>query len=171
MTTCRSARFGLVACAAVEPAATPPHEAIRNLLGQYCELIDAGDFDGLGELFADAVLRDSAGNETARGREGVTALYTATTRRHPDGTPRTRHLTANPIIEVDEATGTATARSAYVVLQATETVPFQPIISGRYRDRFTHTGAGWAFTERTFTVDLVGDLSDHLTFRLSPDAD
>lgn len=156
----------MVACAAVEG-----HEAIRNLLGLYCELIDAGDFDGLGALFADAVLRDPAGNETARGREAVTALYTATTRRHADGTPRTRHVTANPIIEVDEDAGTATARSSYVVLQATEAVPFQPIISGRYRDRFARTGAGWVFTERTFTVDLVGDLSDHLTFTLAPEGD
>jgi 3-phenylpropionate/cinnamic acid dioxygenase small subunit len=145
----------------------PSHEAIRNLLGRYCELIDAGDFDGLGELFAGAVLRDEAGNETARGRDGVVALYTATTKRHGDGTPRTRHLTVNSIIEVDEAAGTATARSAYVVLQATEQVPLQPIISGRYRDRFARTHAdAWSFTERTFTVDLVGDLSDHLTFPL-----
>lgn len=145
-----------------------PHEAIRNLLGRYCELIDAGDFDGLGDLFAGAVLRDEAGNETARGREAVIALYTAATRRHADGTPRTRHMTANPIIEVDEAAGTATARSAYVVFQATDAVPLQPIISGRYRDLFAldaGTGA-WSFTERTITVDLLGDLSDHLTFPL-----
>jgi hypothetical protein len=145
----------------------PPHEAIRNLLGTYCELIDSGDFAGLGELFAGAVLRDEAGNETAQGRDGVVALYTATTRRHPDGTPRTRHLTVNPIIHVDAAAGTATARSAYVVLQATDEVALQPIISGRYRDRFARLdGGGWAFTERTFTVDLVGNLSDHLTFDL-----
>jgi hypothetical protein len=151
----------------MEPPPQPPHEAIRNLLGRYCELMDAGDFDGLGDLLAGAVLRDESGTETARGRDGVVALYTATTRRHADGTPRTRHITANPIVEVDEAAGTATARSAYLVLQATGSVPLQPIISGRYRDRFARDAAGtWAFTERTFTVDLVGDLSDHLTFRL-----
>jgi hypothetical protein len=129
--------------------------------------MDAGDFDGLGDLLAGAVLRDEAGTETARGRDAVAALYTATTRRHADGTPRTRHITANPIVEVDEAAGTATARSSYLVLQATESVPLQPIISGRYRDRFARDAAGaWAFTERTFTADLLGDLSDHLTFRL-----
>jgi len=153
-----------------DPSSRPPsYEAIRNLLGLYCELIDAGDFDGLGALFADAVLRDDAGNETARGRDGVVALYTATTRRHADGTPRTRHLTLNPIIEVDEAAGTATARSAFVVLQATDAVPLQPIVSGRYRDRFARLdrlGGGWAFTERAFAVDLVGNVSDHLTFDL-----
>ncbi|HMG44690.1 MAG TPA: nuclear transport factor 2 family protein [Acidimicrobiales bacterium] len=145
---------------------TPPHEDIRNLLGRYCELIDSGDFDGIGELLAGAVLRDETGTEVARGRDAVTALYAATTRRHADGTPRTRHVTANSIIEVDEAGGTATARSAYVVLQATGSVPLQPIVSGRYRDRFARTTDGWAFTERTITVDLVGELGDHLTFPL-----
>jgi hypothetical protein len=145
---------------------TAAYEAIRNLLGRYCELIDAGDFGGLGELLAHAVLRDDAGNETARGRDGVVALYEATTRRHADGTPRTRHITANPIIEVDEAAGTATARSAFLVLQATAAVPLQPIVSGRYRDRFEVRDGAWAFTERAFAVDLVGDLSDHLTFEL-----
>jgi 3-phenylpropionate/cinnamic acid dioxygenase small subunit len=150
------------------PVATPPHEAIRNLLGRYCELIDAGDFDGVADLLAGAALLEESGGEIARGRDAIAALYAATTRRHADGTPRTRHLTANSIIEVDEASGTATARSAYVVLQATGALPLQPIISGRYRDRFTRTPTGWAFSERTITVDLVGDLSDHLTFPLSP---
>jgi 3-phenylpropionate/cinnamic acid dioxygenase small subunit len=146
----------------------PPYEAIRNLLGRYCELIDAGDFDGLGDLLAGAVLLDEGGNEITRGRDGVVRLYTNTTKRHADGTPRTRHLTANPIIEVDEPAGTATARSAYVVLQATDAVPLQPIISGRYLDEFTLdlTTATWSFATRTITTDLLGTLTDHLTFPL-----
>ncbi len=59
-----------------------------------------------------------------------------------------------------------TARSAYVVFQATDGLPLQPIVSGRYLDRFAGTAEGWAFTERTITVDLVGDLSHHLAFPL-----
>lgn len=156
---------------------TSPHEAIRNLLGRYCELIDAGDFDGLADLLAGAVLKEASGREVARGRDQVARLYESTTKRHADGTPRTRHLTANSIIDVDEAAGTATARSAYVVFQATDAVALQPIISGRYHDRFARTDDGtdhdgtddagtWAFTERTIHVDLTGDLGDHLTFTL-----
>jgi 3-phenylpropionate/cinnamic acid dioxygenase small subunit len=145
----------------------PPHEAVRNLLGRYCELIDAGDFDGVADLMAGAALLEASGREVARGRDQVARLYESTTRRHADGTPRTRHITANSIIDVDEAAGTATARSAYVVFQATDTVALQPIISGRYHDRFARTEDGhWAFTERTITVDLTGDLGDHLTFTL-----
>jgi hypothetical protein len=145
----------------------PAHEAIRNLLGTYCELIDAGDFDRLADLFAGAVLRDEAGTELARGRDGAARLY-AGTRIHEGGTPRTRHLTTNSIIEVDEAAGTATARSAYVVFQATDTLALQPIVAGRYRDRFARRDGEWSFTERTFTVDLAGDLSQHLTYELDP---
>ena len=140
----------------------PAHEAIRNLLGRYCELIDAGDLDGVADLLAGAVLRDDAGNELARGRDGVARFY-ARTRIHADGTPRTRHVTTNSIIDVDEDAGTATARSAYVVLQATDTLPLQPIIAGRYRDRFARREGEWSFSERAFAVDLVGHLSDHLS--------
>ena len=143
---------------------TPPaHEAIRNLLGRYCELIDAGELDALADLFAEAVLRDDAGNELGRGREGAARVY-AGVRIHGDGTPRTRHLTTNSIIDVDEVAGTAAARSAYVVFQATDALPLQPIITGRYRDRFAHHDGGWVFTERAFGVDLVGDLSHHMTY-------
>jgi 3-phenylpropionate/cinnamic acid dioxygenase small subunit len=145
------------------PAPTPPaHEAIRNLLGRYCELIDAGELDALNDLFADAVLRDDAGTELGRGREGAARVY-AGVRIYDDGTPRTRHLTTNSIIEVDEDAGTATARSVYVVFQATDALPLQPIIAGRYRDRFARHDGAWHFTERVFGVDLVGDLSQHLT--------
>ena len=141
------------------------HEAIRNLLGTYCERMDAGDWDGLGELFADAVLVDEHGTEVARGRDGVRAMYAAT--RMYDGSPRTRHLTTNTVIEVDEAAGTASARSAYVVFQATDALPLQPIITGRYRDRFARGADGqWRFVERSFSVDLLGDLSHHLPYEV-----
>ena len=141
---------------------TPAHEAIRNLLGRYCELIDAGQLDALADLFADAVLRDDADTELGRGREGAARVYSGV-RIHGDGTPRTRHLTTNSIIDVDEEAGTATARSVYVVFQATDALPLQPIIAGRYRDRFARHDGAWRFTERAFGIDLVGDLSQHMT--------
>jgi hypothetical protein len=54
------------------------------------------------------------------------------------------------------------ARSSYVVLQAVDGFPLQPIIAGRYVDRFERDGTGWHFSERRFLVDLTGDLSHHL---------
>jgi len=37
------------------------YEQIRNLLGTYCERMDAGDFAGLAELFVHARLADENG--------------------------------------------------------------------------------------------------------------
>ena len=33
---------------------TPPHRAIENLIATYAELVDGGDFAGVGNLLADA---------------------------------------------------------------------------------------------------------------------
>ncbi|BBX98811.1 nuclear transport factor 2 family protein [Mycobacterium lacus] len=43
---------------------------------------------------------------------------------------------AGPIVEVDRGTGTARCRTYYTVLQQTEEFPVQPIVTGRYHDRF-----------------------------------
>lgn len=141
-------------------------QAVRNLLGEYCERMDQGDFDGVGELFAAGALADEHGTELARGTEAVTAFFRAGTQLH-DGLPRTKHLVLNTILDLDEAGGTASARSSYVVLQATAGTDLRPIITGRYRDAFGIDGdSRWHFVERRFVVDLVGDLSAHLRFDL-----
>ena len=140
---------------------TSDSDAIRNLLGRYCELIDAGDFAALSELFADAVLTDEHGNPWARGADEVRSIWDANTLLH-DGSPRTKHLTVNTILDIDTTAGSATARSSYVVLQSTDALALQPIITGRYADRFTRRGDGsWRFAERRYFVDQVGDLSHH----------
>ena len=146
------------------------HEAIRNLLGRYCELMDAGHFAGLAELFAHATLADEHGTVFATGSNEVLAMWTAQTILYPvpgraehDGSPRTRHVTANPVIDLDEGTGIAEVSSSYVVFQQTDALPLQPIITGRYYDVFTrHDDGAWRWTQRRYAVDHVGDLSHHL---------
>ena len=138
------------------------HEQIRNLLGRYCERMDAGDFEGLAALFADARLADERGGVFASGRDEVLAMWRAQTILY-DGSPRTRHVTANPVIEVDDAAGAARVSSSYVVFQGTDDLPLQPIVSGRYRDEFVRGPDGrWRWAERRYAVDHVGDLSRHL---------
>ncbi|MBZ5732982.1 nuclear transport factor 2 family protein [Nocardioides sp. TRM66260-LWL] len=145
---------------------TDPARAVENVLYEYAELIDAGDLDGVGALLAHArLLADGPDGPVvvAEGREAITALYRSTTRIHPEtGTPRTRHVTTNARIEVDEAAGTATARSVYTVLQATDSLALQPIVSGRYEDAFERADDGWRLTSRLIHVDLVGELGQHL---------
>ncbi|HEY9036237.1 MAG TPA: nuclear transport factor 2 family protein [Pseudomonadales bacterium] len=142
-----------------------PHYAIQRLLYLYAERIDAGDFEGLADLFAHAAIHSSALREPIRGREAVLALYQHSTRRYPDGTPRTRHLVCNPIVDVVDATH-AQARSTFVVLQATDDLDLQPIIAGRYHDRFTRTDGQWHFTAREMLPELKGNLSHHLLFNV-----
>lgn len=138
------------------------HEAVRYLIARYCELMDAGDFDELADLFADGRLSDENGVVFARGAPEVAKMWHAQTILY-EGSPRTRHLTANSIIEVDEAAGTATARSSYVVLQATTDMSLEPIISGRYVDRFIKApDASWRWDERSYAIDHLGNLSHHL---------
>src|SRR3954468_15446225 len=133
------------------------HEQIRNLLGTYCERMDAGDFAGLADLFTDARLADEHGTVFATGADEVRAMWDAQTILYPvpgraehpihgraehpvpgraehDGSPRTRHVPANPVSDVDETAGTATAASSYVVFQGVDAFPLQPIVSGRYAD-------------------------------------
>ena len=43
---------------------------------------------------------------------------------YDDGTPRTKHVTTNLAIEVDEDEGTAVSRSYFTVLQALPTWPY-----------------------------------------------
>lgn len=137
----------------------PPYEAIRNLLGTYSLLLDEGDFDGLGRMFTRAVLLDDRGREAATGAESATALWTALIRRY-DGSPRTRHVIAGPVIEVTGAT--AVARSTFLVLQQTGAGRLEPICAGRYRDEFACTDGVWHFTSRQFFLDQAGDMSKHM---------
>jgi hypothetical protein len=132
---------------------------IIALVYGYAERMDAGDFAGVAALFADGVFRSDRGGRY----EGAAAVRDVLERLvilHDDGTPKTKHVTTNLVIEIDAAT--ATARSYFTVLQATAGVPLQPIVAGRYHDSFVRREGVWRFAERLIFVDLVGNVSDHL---------
>lgn len=137
-------------------------DQIRNLLGRYCELIDAGDFEGLGALFARGGM--AAGPPDAApflvGADAVAAFYARGTKLY-DGLPGTKHIVADTVLAEPDVEGVITARSSYLVLQAVEGVALRPIITGRYVDRFAQDADGWYFLRRHFAVDQAGDLSNH----------
>jgi 3-phenylpropionate/cinnamic acid dioxygenase small subunit len=135
------------------------HEAIRNLLGTYCEVMDAGDWDGLGALFAHATFKDEHGAEVTSGARGVAKLYGVMVQLH-EGSPRTRHLVSGPVIEVDG--GRAACRSSFLVVQQVGDGPLQPVAAGRYRDTFAVVDGSWCFIERQFFLEQRGDMSNHL---------
>ena len=141
-------------------------EGVRALLARYGERMDAGDFGGVGELFADGCLSDEHGSELARGAAAVARFYRSVTQLH-DGSPRTKHLVLGTWLAAPDADGVVTARSSYLVLQAVEPGALVPMITGRYVDRVAPGAEGaWRFVERRFHVDLTGDLGRHLTFDL-----
>jgi hypothetical protein len=134
---------------------------IRNILGAYCELIDLADYDRVGALFGDdGELVAEDGTPLARGAAAISAFYRGMIKLH-DGQQRTKHLVANTALEEDGADAMI-ARSSYVVLQGTDELPLQPIMAGRYVDRFARVDGRWCWTERRFLADLVGHLSEHL---------
>ncbi|MGV0743323.1 nuclear transport factor 2 family protein [Mycolicibacterium sp. XJ870] len=138
---------------------------IENLIYTYAELLDAGDLDGVAELFAHGRICgiENGPPETVfTGTAGVRQMYELATRIHDDGTPKTRHHTSNVRIEVDDDQGTATSRSYYLVTQATAELPLQVIVTGHYHDTFHRIDDVWWFDSRTMFVDQVGDMSHHL---------
>jgi 3-phenylpropionate/cinnamic acid dioxygenase small subunit len=138
---------------------------IENLVYAYAERIDAGDYAGVAELFRHGRIQAAPG-VVVEGADAVRKLYEQSTRLHEDGTPRTRHVTTNVIVEVDEAAGRATSRASYTVVQQTDALPLQPIIVGRYHDSFHRVDGRWCFDTREMFVDLTGDLGHHLLFDL-----
>jgi len=134
---------------------------IANLLFTYAERMDAGDLAGVAALFEHAVYRAGDGPPLRSAAE-IERVNRRMVILHEDGTPRTQHLTSNLLIEVDEPAGTATCRARFTVLQGAPSAPLQPIVAGRYHDRFERADGAWRFAERHILVDLVGDLSRHL---------
>src|ERR1700677_412748 len=114
--------------------------AIQNLIAAYAELVDAGDFAGLGALLADATFTGSG--PPVSGSAAIEAMFRDMLIVYADGTPqtpqtpntpqtpqtpntpqtrqtpRTSHVTTSIAIAVDEEAGTAVARSYFTVLQA-----------------------------------------------------
>lgn len=134
--------------------------AIENLLYIYAERMDAGDFSGVAALF-DRAVYGPAGGPMLSGCAELEAVLRSMVQLHA-GSPATKHVTTNVIVEVDDDGRAATARSYFTVLQALADLPLQVIVAGRYHDRFVRDEGGWRFAERIVWMDLTGDLSRHL---------
>jgi 3-phenylpropionate/cinnamic acid dioxygenase small subunit len=142
---------------------------IANLLYRYAECMDSGDLAGAASLFEHARLRVGGGADGILDAAGMLAFWQAAVVLYPDGTPRTKHVVTNPIIEVDDDAGTASCRSYYTVIQQTDDFPLQTIVTGRYHDRFERVDGRWRYCFRDYTlIDMVGDVSHHLTHPIAP---
>jgi hypothetical protein len=144
------------------------HIEIQQLVNRYPYYLDAGMFDEMGTLFADAEVY--TGGELAVSKDGPACadLWRSFVRLYPNGTPRTRHLIVNLLIEPD-GPERARAHSSVLVVQAPGTADLKLLTAGDYLDRFEKVDDRWRFAERRVGNDLFGDMSDHL-IRPMPDA-
>jgi len=155
--------------ATISPVPETAAEAITKLIYTYAERIDDGDFAGVGELFAHATLTFEGFGDAVTGRDAIQALYTRSTRRYEDGTPRTKHVMTNVMVDVHDDAATARSRSYFTVLQAVPgALALQPVIAGRYRHTYELVDSGWRVATMHITIDLVGDLGHHMLFDLAP---
>jgi 3-phenylpropionate/cinnamic acid dioxygenase small subunit len=140
---------------------------ITNLLYRYAEYMDSGDFAGAAALFDHAVLRVGAPDDATTDAAGMLTFWTTLVIQYDDGTPRTKHVVTNPILEIDEDAGTANCRSYYTVVQQVDGFGPQVIVCGRYYDQFERVVGRWRFCYRDYSMmDLIGDLSHHLRQRV-----
>ena len=132
--------------------------AIRETLERYMRYNDDGALDRLVGLFAeDAVLqvmgRVLRGHEQIRAFLGGGGVFVDGRPRWTDPgqlllQPRSAHLSANPVIDVDGAT--ATVETDFAVLQRDDDGRARVALVGRYRDRLRKRDDGqWVFVERT----------------------
>jgi hypothetical protein len=133
--------------------------AVVALVNLYAERLDAGDFDGVAALFARAVWRSAQHPAGLRGAEAVRRVYDGV--QLHDGTPRTKHVLSNLVVEVDASMRAVKARCSFTVLQAVDDGPPRLLLAGRYHDAFAWDESSWHFIERVTLVDLVGDLTRH----------
>ena len=123
----------------------------------------------MAEVFAHATLTFEGFGDAVTGRDAIAALYARTTRRYEDGTPRTKHVMTNVMVDVADDGETASSRSYFTVLQAVPgELALQPVIAGRYRHTYAQLDGRWEVATMHITIDLVGDLGHHMLFDLAP---
>jgi ketosteroid isomerase-like protein len=154
--------------ATISAVQSTPAEAITSLIYTYAERIDAGDFAAVAELLSHATLTFEGFGEAVNGREAIERVYTRSTRRYEDGTPKTKHVMTNVVVDVAEDGATAVSRSYYTVLQAVPgELALQPVIAGRYRHTYQKVDGHWRVATMHIIIDLIGDLGHHMLFDLA----
>jgi ketosteroid isomerase-like protein len=142
--------------------------AVTNLIYSYAERIDEGDFAGVAEVFEHATLTFENFGDAISGRDAIEKLYANTTRRYDDGTPRTKHVMTNVIVDLADGFH-ASSRSYFTVLQAVPgELSLQPVIAGRYRHTYERVDGIWRVATMHVIIDLTGELGHHMLIDLQP---
>ena len=136
-------------------------DEIEALVYGYAERIDAGDLDGVVELFAHATWRSDATGDVYRDPASVRAVYDRIV-LYEDGTPRTKHLITNLVVRFADDGASATGRCSFTVIQSVAPgTPISAVVAGRYEDRYERGPSGWRFADRLFVAERTADQTRH----------
>ena len=127
---------------------------VEQLIRRYAMLNDAGDFQGMADMFAEdgVFARPSAADVLIQGKPAILAAYTSRPARF------TRHMIATCVVTVEDADN-ATAHS-YLSLhtgQAGDTLPRQAepaYLIGDFKDRLVRQDGVWKFKARLGSLAL-----------------
>ena len=136
---------------------------IQKLLHLYGVHLDKADLTAYANLFAHGKLVFVGDPDTVfdRDPQGLEEFFGATMIIYECGTPRTRHVSSNAIIDIDDSGRRATVESYMTVFQATDTLPLQAIGTGTDYDVFEKIDGVWRFSMRRAVPGLIGDMSHH----------
>jgi len=140
-----------------------PEESIRRLIFECAEMLDSANYDGLGQLFARATVHVTGVNAPIKGSDDICDFFDGMNHRDSDGSPGTRFLTSNTIVDFSDDERSARSRSYFVCFQGSKS-HLAPIAAGRYHDQFSRAAGGWDFTERRVVLDLFGQMDDHVRY-------
>lgn len=133
---------------------------IENLMYRYAEAVDQANFDEITKVFGNAKIL--LGAETEMTGAELSDMFKENILLY-DGSPRTHHVTTNLIVDLSDDGTSAACRSYYTVFQDVDGLPLQPIICGRYHDKFRCEDGIWHFEERDYQyMDMPNDMSKHL---------
>ena len=109
---------------------TLPVEQITAMMYDYCELFDTADFGSFAAQF-------EYGQWHRQPRRTRYPPLDRSEHLAYDGLPRTKHVTTNVVVDVDEQHDAATGHAYVTILQALPGLPLQPVFSAVPGSRFS----------------------------------
>lgn len=127
-------------------------DAIRELLAEYCFLLDSQRLEEFGRLFTEDGAWASR-NGRATGPAGIETLLRKIVSESAPESGR-KHFTANIVIRVNG--DSAEVISNFLVVRDSATGPVIAV-AGTYRDVVVRQGAKWMFRSRELSHDIAGE--------------
>lgn len=128
-------------------------QEIADVVGRYCERIDAGDFDGVVALFTVDCVAEYGPGPAVHGREPLKARFESSQGRFA----HTHHQAGQILVEID---GDRASSIGYATASHIWWDGHRHHTRLQYRDALVRTAAGWLISHRVVLVAVPDDGSD-----------